>query len=68
VLSGDDDVSQIDALTANLQAPDGVDAEGDGSSSVDPITPGLISYNTPVHTNPSATDWAALGAPSASGH
>jgi hypothetical protein len=27
-----------------------------------------ISFNTPVQTNPSATDWAALGAPSASGH
>jgi hypothetical protein len=56
VLSGDDDVSQIDALTANLQAPDGDDAEGDGSSSVDPIIPGPISFNTPVQTNPSATD------------
>jgi hypothetical protein len=48
VLSGDDDVSKIDASTANLKAPDGDDAEGEGESLVEPIAPGLISSNTSV--------------------
>jgi hypothetical protein len=68
VLSGDDDDPQIDALTANLQAPDGDDAEGEGVSLVEPITPGLIGPNAPVQTDPFTADRAALGAPSAGGH
>jgi hypothetical protein len=48
VLSGDDDASKIDALTANLQAPDGNDAEDEGASSVEPVAPSLIGSNAPV--------------------
>jgi hypothetical protein len=68
VLSGDDDASKIDASTANLKAPDGDDAEGEGESLVEPIAPGLISSNTPVQTDPSSTDRAALSAPFAGGN
>jgi hypothetical protein len=35
VLIGDDDAPKIDALAANLQAPNDDDAEGDGASSVE---------------------------------
>jgi hypothetical protein len=48
VLSGDDDTLKIDASAANLQASDGDDAEGEGASSVEPITPGPIGPNAPV--------------------
>jgi hypothetical protein len=68
VLIGDDDAPKIDALAANLQAPNDDDAEGDGASSVESISPGSIGSNASVQTDPSAADWAALGAPSASGH
>jgi hypothetical protein len=68
VLSGDDDVQKIDALAANMQAPDGNDAEGEGASSVELIAPGPISSNALVQTDPSTGDRAALGAPFASGH
>jgi hypothetical protein len=68
VLSGDDDALKIDASTANLQAPDGDDAEGERVSSVEPIALGLIDSNALVQTNPSAADRTALGAPSAGGH
>jgi hypothetical protein len=68
VLSGDDDVPKIDASAANLQAPDGDDAEGEVASSVEPIAPGSIGSNASVQTDPSATDRATLGAPSAGGH
>jgi hypothetical protein len=68
VLSGDGDETKIDASAANLQALDGDDAEGERASSVEPIAPGLISSNALVQTDPSAADWAAPGASSASGH
>jgi hypothetical protein len=68
VLSGDDDAPKIDALAANLQAPDGDDVEGEGASTVEPITPGPIGSNAPVQTDPSAVDRGALGAPSTGGH
>jgi hypothetical protein len=68
VLSGDDDASKIDTSTANLKVPDDNDVEGEGASSVEPIAPGLIGSSTPVQTDPSATDRAAPGAPSAGGH
>jgi hypothetical protein len=68
VLSGDDDAPKIDASIANLQAPDGDDAEGDEASSVETIAPGPIGSNTPVQTDPTTSDRGALGAPSASGH
>jgi hypothetical protein len=68
VLSGDDDAPKIDASAANLHAPDGDDAEGEGASLVEPIAPDPISSNTSVQIDPSAGDRAALGAPSTSGH
>jgi hypothetical protein len=68
VLTGDEDALKIDASTANLQAPDGDDAEGEGSSSVELISPGPIDSNVPVQTDPSTANRAALGAPSAGGH
>jgi hypothetical protein len=48
VWSGHDDDPQTDALTANLQAPDGEDAKGEGVSLVEPIAPGPIGSNVPV--------------------
>jgi hypothetical protein len=48
VLSGDGDASKIDASTANLKVPDGDDAEGEGSFSVESIAPGPIGSNTLV--------------------
>jgi hypothetical protein len=48
VLSGDDDVSKIDAPSANLQAPNGDDAEGEGASLVELIAPRPIGSNAPV--------------------
>jgi hypothetical protein len=68
VLSGNDDVPKIVASAANLQVPDGDDAEGEGTSSVEPIAPSLIGSNAPEQTDPSIADQAALGAPSAGGH
>jgi hypothetical protein len=68
VLSGYDYESKIDASTANLKEPDGNDAEGEGASSVELIAPGPIGSNAPVQTDPSTTDWAALGAPSTGEH
>jgi hypothetical protein len=68
VLSGDAAVSKIDTPTANLQEPDGDDAEGERASSVELITTGPISSNVLVQTEPSSADRAALGAPSAGGH
>jgi hypothetical protein len=68
VLSGDHDALKIDASTANLQAPNGNDAEGEGASSVELIAHGLISSNASVQTDPSAADRAVPGAPSTSGH
>jgi hypothetical protein len=68
VLSGDDDASKIDALTANLKTSDGNDSKGEGASSVEPIARSLIGSNESIQTDPSATDRAAFGAPSASGH
>jgi hypothetical protein len=68
VLSGDDDTLKIDASAANLQASDGDDAEGEGASSVEPITPGPIGSRASVQINPPTTDQAALVAPSAGWH
>jgi hypothetical protein len=68
VLSGDDDAPKIDASVANLQMPDGDDAEGDGASLVELIAPGPIGSNMPTQTDLSAFNRAALGAPSTSGH
>jgi hypothetical protein len=68
VLSGDDDASKIDASTANLKAPDGDDAKGEGASSVEPIAPCPISSNAQVQTDPSAAYRAILGATSTGGH
>jgi hypothetical protein len=48
VLSGDNDAPKIDASAANLHAPYGDDAEDEGASSVEPITPGPIGPNAPV--------------------
>jgi hypothetical protein len=59
---------KIDASAANLQAPDGDDAEGEGASSVEPITPGPIGSHASVQINPPVADQAGLGAPSAGGH
>jgi hypothetical protein len=68
VLSGDDDASKIDASTANLKVTDDDDVKGEGASSLEPITPGLIGSTALVQTNPSIADQAAPGAPSAGGH
>jgi hypothetical protein len=43
-----DDASKIDASIANLYAPDGNDAEGEGASSVEPVAPGPIGSNVPM--------------------
>jgi hypothetical protein len=67
VLSGDDDALKIDASTANPKVSDGDDAESEGASLVESITPGPIGSNAPVQTDPSAIDRAVLGAPSAGG-
>jgi hypothetical protein len=67
VLSGDDDASKIGASTANPKVSDGDDAEIEGASSVEPITPSPIGSIVPVQTDPSAVDRAVLGAPSAGG-
>jgi hypothetical protein len=56
VLSGDDDVSKIDASTTNLKALDGDDAEGEGASSVELIAPDPIGSKALVQTDPSAVD------------
>jgi hypothetical protein len=56
VLSGDDDVSKIDASTTNLKALDGDDAEGEGASSVEPIAFDPIGSKASVQTDPSAVD------------
>jgi hypothetical protein len=68
VLSGDDDVSKIDASTAKPKVPDGDDAEGEGTSSVELIAPNPISPNMSVQTEPSVADRVASNAPSAGGH
>jgi hypothetical protein len=68
VLSGDDDALKIDASIAKPKAPDGDDAEGEGTSSVEPITPNPISPNVSVQTEPSIAGRAASGAPSTGGH
>jgi hypothetical protein len=60
VLSGDDDVSKIDASTTNLKALDGDDAEGEGASSVELIAPDPIGSKALVQTDPSAVDWLLL--------
>jgi hypothetical protein len=59
---------RYDASTANLQALDGDDAEGEGASLVEPITPSPIGSNVSVQIDPSTADRAALGATSAGGH
>jgi hypothetical protein len=68
MLSDDDDASKIDASTANLKAPDGDDAEGEGASSVETIAPGPIRSSASVQTDPSTADRAAPSAPSTGGH
>jgi hypothetical protein len=68
LLSGDDDAPKIDASAANLHALDGDDAEGEGASLVEPIASVPIGPNTPVQTDPSAVDRAAIRVPSAGGH
>jgi hypothetical protein len=68
VLSGDDDASKIDASITKPKVPDGDDAEGEGTSFAEPISPNSISPNMPVQTKPFVTDRAASGAPSTSGH
>jgi hypothetical protein len=67
VLSGDDDASKIDASTANLKAPNGDDAKGEGASSMELVAPGPISSNAPAQAVPSVADWVALSVPSAGG-
>jgi hypothetical protein len=68
VLSGDNNASKIDASTANLKAPDGDNAEGEGASLVESISRGSIGSTALVQTDPFAGNRAAPGAPSAREH
>jgi hypothetical protein len=65
VLSGDDGVSMIDASITKLKESDDDDAEGEGTSSAEPIAPNPISPNVPVQIEPSIANRVATGAPSA---
>jgi hypothetical protein len=65
--SGDDDASKIDALAAELRAPAGDEAEGEGISSAEPIALGPISSNTPAQANSSVADQEVSSAPSTGG-
>jgi hypothetical protein len=68
VLSGDDNMSKVDASTAKLKAPDDDDDEDEGTSSVEPIAPHPISSSVLVQTKPSVVDRAAPSAPPVGGH
>jgi hypothetical protein len=67
VSTGDDDVSNIDALAADPKAPTGDEAEGEGVSSAESIAPGLTSSNKPVQGDLSIADQVISSAPSTGG-
>jgi hypothetical protein len=59
VSSGEDDVSNTDALTNKRKAPDDDDAEDGGASSAEPISPDPIRSNTSEQADSSLTYRAA---------
>ena len=67
VSSGDDDASKIDALAAEPRVAAGDEADGEGISSAEPIDPGPIRSNTPVHADPFIADPVISSTPSTDG-
>jgi hypothetical protein len=67
VSSGDDDAPKVDASVAELRVPTGDEADGEGTSSAEPIAPGPIRSNTSAHVDPFVADWVVSSTPSADG-
>jgi hypothetical protein len=67
VSSGDDHAPKVDASAAEPRASASDEADGEGISSAEPIDPGPIRSNTPVHADPFIADPVISSTPSTDG-